>query len=125
MKYLLTMAVAFMLTACASLGVPPADTFNKRAAAAYTSIDTVAAGAAAALQAGQLSKSDAENVSATAKTGLAALKVATDLQLAACPPGPDGKQVVGCSAPLAEQKLSATLAILTALQGYLATKGVK
>lgn len=99
------------LTACAAIGIAPTDTFNKRTAAAYATVQTIADAATAGLKAGKLSTADATNVVTTGRTALAAIGVAENLHAT----NPQG----------GEDKLAATLAILTALQTYLATQGAK
>ena len=105
----ITVAFTALLGACAQLGMQSPDTFNKRVAAAYVTVQTVADGATAALTAGKLSKSDATNVVTTGRTALQAIDVAAQLH--------------STNPKAGEDKLAATLAILTALQGYLATQG--
>lgn len=100
-----------LLVGCASLGMQAPDTFNKKVAAAVTTVQTVADSAAAALAAGKLSKSDATNVVTTARAALNAIDVAEGLH------STDPKA--------ADDKLAATLAILQALSAYLAAQGVK
>lgn len=114
MKLFRTLTLAFLavaLAACAQLGLAPADTFNKRVAVAVTTVQTVSDAATASLQAGKLSLSDAKNVATTSRQALQAIDVATTLH--------------ATNAQAGEDKLAATLAILTALQSYLATQGVK
>lgn len=107
----LALHAAALISACTALGMQQPDTFNKKVAAAYTTVQTVADSATAALKVGKLAQNDAVNVVATGKAAITALDVATSMH-ATDPAG-------------AENKLAATLAILTALQGYLATQGVK
>lgn len=126
MKKLILFATVAVLAACTALGGAPADTFMKRSAAAALTVQTVAETATAALKAGKLSKGDAENVVTTGRVALDGIRVAQMLYLSACPLLPkvetsDPK----CTAPAAENKLSAMLTILTALQSYVATQGVK
>jgi hypothetical protein len=111
LRSLITAVALVALTACAQLGMQPADTFNKRVAAAYTTVQTVADAAAAGVKAGKISPADQANVVATARQSVAAITVAENIH---------------SSNPQAgEDKLAATLAILTALQQYLATQGAK
>lgn len=97
------------ITACASNAQP--DTFNKKVATAYLAVNTVADTATAALKAGKLSKDDATNVVTTSRAALQAIDVANVIYAS--------NQQAG------EDKLAAALAVLTALQAYLATQGVK
>jgi hypothetical protein len=97
------------ISACASNAAP--DTFNKRIAAAYVTVNAVADSATAALTAGKITKADATNVVTTTRAALQAIDVAN---------------AIHANNPQAgEDKLAATLAVLTALQAYLATQGVK
>lgn len=102
------MLMLAVLTACASMAQP--DTFNKKAAAAYVTVQTVAESANAAYKAGKLSKDDAANVVATTRATVQAIDVAN--------------VIYQSNAKAGEDKLAAALAVLTALQAYLATQGV-
>ena len=103
------MLLLAFIAACATATTP--DTFNKKVAAAYITVETVADTANAALKAGKISKDDAANVVATSRAALQAIDVA--------------KIVYTSNAQAGEDKLAAALAVLTALQAYLATQGVK
>jgi hypothetical protein len=97
-----------LLSACASLGVPPADTFAKRIAAGYVTVNTVADGTAKLLSARRITLDEARKVHAgldEALAGLDAARTLADTDLAT-----------------AETRLLATIQVLTALQAYLATK---
>lgn len=109
-NYVLMLALA-CLCACAQLGMAPADTFNKKVAAAYTTVQSVADSANAALAAGKITKSDATNVVTSARAALTAIDVAEGLHSTDPKAGDD--------------KLAATLAILQALSAYLAAQGAK
>jgi len=116
----------YLLDGCAQLGTPPVDTFNKRAAVAYATVQTVAEGAVAAYTAGKLSDSDRTNVVTTGRAAVQGIMVAQTLHLQACPLRPQVETPdPACTAPAADAKLTATLAVLSALQAYLATQGVK
>ncbi len=124
-KYLFPLLFA-ILGACAQLGGSPVDTFNKKVAAGYTTIQVISEGSTSALKSGVLKKTDAENVVVTMKASMQGLMVAQQLHLDACPLRPQVETPdPTCQAPAAEAKLAATTAILTALQAYLATQGVK
>lgn len=97
------------LVSCAGLGVPPADTFNKKLLAAYTTVEGVAKSASDLRAAGKLSDADRDNVVTTGKSALAGLDLA--------------KQVYATDPAAGEDKLTATITVLTALQAYLAAKG--
>ncbi len=100
--------VAFALAACAGMAQP--DTFNKKAAAAYVTVQTVAESANTAYKAGKISKDDAANVVATGRATIQAIEVAAVIH--------QGNPKAG------EDKLAAALAVLQALQAYLAAQGV-
>lgn len=110
-EFMFTALVILAIAACANLGMQQPDTFNKKVAVAYTTVTAVAESATTALKAGKLSTSDANNVVTTSKAALAAIDVAVAMSVS----NPTG----------ANDKLTSTLAILTALQAYLAAQGVK
>ena len=116
---LLATALVIGVSACAQLGLSPADTFNKKLAAGYATVDAVAQGATALVNQGKLGDSDKANVVATTKAAVQGLDLARSLYTQACPPGSPAT----CTAPSATTKLEATIAVLTAMQTYLATKG--
>lgn len=98
-----------LLTACASLGVPSAETVNQKAVAAYTTVEGVANAITSLRAAGKLSETDRDNMVASLRSAITGIDIAK--QLGSTNPG------AGMS------KLDAQIAILTALNGYLATKG--
>jgi hypothetical protein len=100
-----------LLSACAQLGVPSPDTFNKRALAGYSTVEGIAKTATELRTAGKLSDADRDNVVATSRTAIAGLDLA--------------RQVHSANPQAGEDKLTATIAVLTALQAYMATKGAK
>jgi hypothetical protein len=97
-----------ILSACASLGVPTPDTFNKKLAVAVATVTEVRNTGATLLSAGKISASDAANIEKQADTAREGLNVARTLS---------GKDLAG-----ADNKLTAATAILQALQTYLLTK---
>ncbi len=114
MKSLRSLAAGLVLVAlaaCAQVGMQTPQTFNARLAAGYTTVQTVADGARTALAAGKITKADADNVVTSERTALAALSVASQLHATDPKAG--------------EDKLSATLAILNALNAYVTTQGAK
>jgi len=126
MKKVAYLLFAAILAACAQFGTPPVDTFNKRVAVAYATVQTVADGALSAYKAGKLSDSDRTNVVTTGRAAVQGIMVAQNLHLQACPLRPQVETPdPACSAPAADAKLTATLAVLSALQAYLATQEVK
>jgi hypothetical protein len=121
MKQFPLMVMALFIAACAQFGIGQTDTFNKRIAAAYVLVQTVADSATAAVQSGKLKPADAQNVVTTGKAALAGIDVAKSVYAEACP----AVGTATCTAPAADAKLTATLTVLQALQSYLATQGVK
>lgn len=99
--------IVFLLAACAQLGIAPADTFNKKVAAAAASVQTIYDAGYAAYQADKITTEQASNLVDALNGVLATLSAAEKLH-AADPKG-------------AETKLSAALQILTALNQYLIT----
>jgi hypothetical protein len=98
-----------ILMGCAQLGVPAADSFNKKALAAHQTVTAIAQTATTLRQAGKLSDADRDNIVATLKGAEAGIDLAT---LAA-----------KTNADAGATKLDASIAVLTALQTYLLTKG--
>jgi len=103
---LLLASCVIALAACAQLGIAPADTFNKKVAAGYESVATLADSADALFKSGKLSKADAQKVKATldgATAGLASV------------------QSIAATDPLAAQnRLAAIIAALSAAQAIVA-----
>ena len=97
-----------LLSACASLGVPPADTFAKRIAAGYVTVQTVSEGASKLLATGRITPDEARKVHAgldDAIDGLDAARTLANTDISA-----------------AQTRLQSTITILTTLQAYLASK---
>jgi outer membrane lipoprotein SlyB len=112
MKRLLAIAASLMLAllvGCTTMGVASPDTFKKRQLAGYTTVEGVANTANQLRAAGKLSETDRHNVVTTARTAVAGLDVAGQVHKT----DPAG----------GEKKLAATIAVLTALQTYLASQG--
>jgi hypothetical protein len=105
----LFLLLALCLVGCAGLGVPPADTFNKKALATLSTVETVAKSAQNLRAAGKLSDADRDNVVSTLETTVSGVKLA--------------RQLYTTNPQAGNDKLSATITVLTALQMYLATKG--
>jgi hypothetical protein len=101
----LLLVFAFVLQGCAELAP---DTFNKKLATGYASVQAVNESASVLLASGKITKKDAQNVVSTSRTAIVALDAAAEM----------GKTDLTA----ADAKLTATIAILTALQTYLATK---
>lgn len=109
---LLFLAVALsVLTACASLGVSAPLTLEGRVYAAATTTNEVTKTATTLLQLKKISPADAENVLKTVDAATAGLAVV---------------RLYGKTDPaVADAKLQAVLASLTAMQAYLAAQGAK
>lgn len=101
-------ALVALLSACASLGVPNADTFNKKVLSAYATVDVVAESAAILWAAGKMSAQDRAHIVDTNRQVLAGLELA--------------KLTAQTDLGAAQTKLESTLLILTALESYLQTK---
>lgn len=97
------------LVACQSLGIPTADTFNKKLLTGYSTVEIIGNTTNTLAQAGKISKQDATNVLEQASTAKVSLDVARSVHAE----NPD----------LGNQKLVASLTILKALQAYVG--GVK
>lgn len=125
-QLLATALLAALMLGCATLGMAPLDTFEKRVAGANTTVQVIAESAANGLASGALREKDAANVVVTMRASLQAIQVAQEIYYGACPLRPTVETPdPACTVPAADAKLKATLAILTALQAYLATQGVK
>lgn len=105
--YLAAFVLMFAAAGCAQL--PAADTFNKKAIAAHNTVAAIAKTATTLRQAGKLSDADRDNIVATLKSAEAGIDLAT---LAAKTDSTAGMT-----------KLDTSIAVLTALQTYLLTKG--
>lgn len=108
MKKLL-IVVVLLVAGCSTLGIPSADTFNKKWLAAQQTDTTVLQTDLALLQAGTISKADAANVEAQADNIKAGLDIARTLYAT--------DQTAGST------KLDSVVIALQALQTYLNAKG--
>lgn len=106
--FLLAVALS-ILGACAQLGVQAPATFNQKAVAAHQTVEGVAKLSLTLYQAGKLSEADRTNIVATLRSAEQGIDLAT---LAS-----------KTNAQAGMTKLDASIAVLTALQTYLATKG--
>jgi hypothetical protein len=80
MKYKLSIIpLLLILTACAALSVPPADTFNKRAAAATATVNTVSQTALTLLQARKITPDESDRYIARAEEAQKAINVARSI----------------------------------------------
>jgi hypothetical protein len=103
--------LAVLFAACTTLGIQAPQTFNQRAVAAHNTVTAIATSALTLRTAGKLSDADRDNVVQTLRTAEAGIDLATLTAKTDPTAGAD--------------KLSASIAVLTALQTYLATKGAK
>ncbi len=110
LAYRLTFVLLLLLAGCAQLGIQP-QTFNEKLAVAVTTVTTVRTSTTALLQAGKITAADAQNVQNQANTAREGLDLARTINAT----NPQG----------AADKLSAATAVLTALQGYISSKGAK
>ncbi len=108
---LLSLLLAVLLTACAALGVSPADTFNKKLAAGYQTVHVVAEVAVAARNAGKLKPEEVAEVIGHLESAVAGLDAARGLS--------------GTDIASADARLTSAIAILSALQSFLATRSPK
>lgn len=108
---LLAIAVCALAVGCAQLGVSAPATFKQKEVAAHATVEGIAKTALTLRMAGKLSDADRDNVVATLKSAEAGI----DLAVMAAKTDP----VAGAT------KLDTSIAVLTALQTYLATKGGK
>jgi len=108
----LTLALFFVigsLAACANLGVPTPGTLNEKIAVGLTTVAAIRVSATNLLTAKMITVADAENVQQAASTARTGLDVA---------------RVIGETQPTAaDNKLTAIMTGLKALQVYLASRG--
>lgn len=97
-----------MLTACAQLGVPPAESFNERLAAGYALNSQVRATATQLLNAKKISAADGQNVLDQTNNARAGLDVAREMSK--------------FNLEAADGKLTAIRTAMTAVQAYLAIR---
>ena len=82
MKLKLSVAwlLALLLVGCSTLGVPAADTFNKRVVAANALVEQASATVETLLVAGKISKEEAQQYNQRAKDAAAAIDIARSAQ---------------------------------------------
>lgn len=97
-----------LLTACATVGLPTADTFNQKLAVGYGTVTQLRTSAADLLKAGKITKADAQNIQTQADAARAGLDVAQELS---------AKDMAG-----ANNRLVMVTTILTAAQAYLSSR---
>jgi integral membrane sensor domain MASE1 len=105
------MLAAFLLAACAQLGLATPETLPQRIAVTVSSVTAVRTSAATLLAAKKISVSDAENIQQQADSVVAGAAVARTL-------GP-------IDPAAADAKLQQARAVLVALSAYLASKETK
>lgn len=104
-------AILMILTACATLGLPTADSFTDRLAVAYNIDTAVLESTAILLENKKIGKVDAQNILDQAKNARVGLDIA--------------KSMSKTDITAAESRLSTIRSALVALQAYLATKEPK
>lgn len=108
-KHYVCLTLLMTLSACQSLGIPSADTFNKKLLTGYALVETIGNTSNTLLQAEKLSKQDAANVLQQASVA----KISLDVSRTVYQENPQ----------IGSAKLAATLTVLQALQSYVG--GVK
>jgi hypothetical protein len=98
-----------LLAGCAALGILTPENFSERLAAGYVTVTGIRNTAGDLLEAQKIGSQDAENIQAAADTGRAGLDISRTMRAS----DPDG----------ADDRLTATIAGLTALEAYLKSKG--
>ena len=101
------LALSF-LSACGTLGIPTAQTFNERVASGYSAVTAARKSATTLLIAKKISAADAQNVQSQADNARAALDIA--------------RNVYSTDPKAGEDKLLAAQAVLQALRSYLLAK---
>ena len=109
MKKYLIFPILALLIGCAQMGLAPAKTFNERLAYSYASHTAVLQAATSSLQAGSITPADAKQVLKLADESRALL---------------DAARITGNPVE-AQNKLLLAATILTQLQQYLNSHGVK
>jgi hypothetical protein len=108
-QYATLWLLCIVLTACSALGIPSAENFSEKLAGGYVAVTGIRNTAANLLTAEKIDSADAQNIQNTSDNARAGLDIARTLQ--------------GSDPTAAENRLTATLTVLTALEAYLATKG--
>lgn len=106
------LVLALLLSACAQLGLQQPQTFSEQLAYAYSQNAAIRTSAAQALKAGTITKSDAQQVLTTTDTARTALDEARKFQSVG-----DTSTALG--------KLTMASSLLTTVQTFLTSKGVK
>ena len=108
MRKLAALPILLILAACASLGVPQADTFNKRVVVANGIVESTAKTIETLFVAGKLSKDEAQQANDRAKD------LATGIDVA--------RQVYPTDPAGADDRLTAAITALNALNAFLETR---
>lgn len=108
MRKVLFIPFLLILTACASLGLPVAKTFNERVAVAYGTVTSVRQTTSTLLVAKKINADEAQKVQTQANSARDAIDLAV---------------TVNATNPTdADTRLTAAISILSALQTYLESK---
>ncbi len=111
-NYAYMMLVFVLLTACAQMGIQPAQSFDQRLGYAYATTTSIRASTAAALDAKTIKASDAQNVLVITDQARAILDQAKAFNIAG-----DTSTAIG--------KLTLATGLLTQLQQFLISRGDK
>ncbi len=106
------LVMCMLLTACAQVGLAPAESFDQKLAYGYSTVAAVRTSAADALKSGTITVSDAKQALVITDTARTALDAASEANGHG-----DTTTAIG--------KLAMATAMLTQLQQYLQSKGVK
>ena len=108
MLKILAFSVVLLLAGCAALGVPPANTFNKRALVANTTIEAVAKSVAQLYQAGKIDEEERHESVEHLKTIAGTVDAAVNIHW--------------INPEEANTRLDAAIVALQAIEAYLRTK---
>lgn len=111
LRFFVAALALYLMTGCASLGLAPADSFDARLAYAYGTHTAVLQAASAAVTAGTLSKKD----------GASVLTLATQSRMLL----DSARSVESTDPTTAAGRLQLATNVLTEIQTYLQSKGVK
>jgi outer membrane protein TolC len=106
------LAMLMMLTACAQVGLSPAETFDQKLAYGYSTVTAVRTSAAQALNAGTIDITEAKQALSVTDSARSALDAA-------------GASFSAGDTTTAMGKLEAATTLLTQLQAYLNLRGKK
>lgn len=105
LKFSILPLALLLLSGCATLGIPQADTFNKRVLAANALVESAAGTIETLRLAGKISKPDAQEVQDQARNAALAIDVAVDVH--------------ATNPAEADTRLDAAVVALRALTAYL------